>query len=160
MAVWGAGWFLLANILDECDGKLARQTGTSSPLGEVLDTFTDFIVHTVFFLSLGAGMTRQFPQGPWMALGIGAALGNVLSCALDFGGMTTWQPKPLSPSVESRQDLLAWVTEWFRIDFSILVLISALLRQMAWILWAGALGVFLFWIPSTLFIAMKGRVKP
>ena len=59
-----------------------------------------------------------------------------------------------------RSVTFAWVAEWLRIDFSLLVVLSALLHQMAWILWSGALGVFLFWIPSTFLIAVRARPKP
>ncbi len=154
----GALLFFLSNVLDECDGKVARQTHTCSRLGALLDTLTDCIVHAAFFLGLGVGMAHQFPHGPWLFLGLVAAGGSVLSCALDVGGITPWQPPSLSH--EPGGDSFAWVTEWLRIDFSLLVVLSAVFRQMAWILWAGALGVFFFWIPSTFLIAVRGRAKP
>ena len=154
--VLGAVGFLLANVLDECDGKVARQTGTSSRLGALLDTLADFFVHTAFFLTLGFGLARQFPHGPWAILGIIAAVGNVVSCILDISGLSGAPPKSAAPSQE-QSGLLEWVTEWFRVDFSLLVLISALVHQMGWILWAGAVGVFLFWIPSTVLIVARGK---
>ena len=150
--------FLLANLLDECDGKVARQTNTCSSFGRLLDTVTDSIVHTAFFLGLGIGMHRQFPQGPWAFLGFVAAGGSVLSCVLDVGGVTPWQPPGEAPS-RSPTDRLAWVSEWLRIDFSLLVVLGAAFHQTAWILWSGALGVFLFWIPSTFLIAVRSRQK-
>ena len=150
----GAIFFLFSNLLDECDGKVARQTGTCSSLGAFLDTVTDCIVHAALFLGLGIGMARQFPQGPWLLLGWVAAGGSILSCALDVGGVTPWQP----PSPLEGYSL-AGVAEWLRIDFSFLVLLSAFVGHIGWILWAGALGVFLFWIPSTFWIALTGRRK-
>jgi len=117
-----------------------------------LDTVTDCIVHAALFCGLGIGLHRQFPHGPWFLLGAVAAGGSILSCALDVGGVTPWQPP--SPSDGTS---LTWVTEWLRIDFSLLVVLSAALKQMGWILWAGALGVFLFWIPSTCLIALRNR---
>lgn len=153
--VFGALGFLISNILDECDGKVARQTNTCSRLGALLDTVTDCIVHSAFFIGLGFGLASQLTSGPWLLLGSIAAGGSILSFVLDVGGVTPWEVP--SSSNEASEDRLAWVTEWLRVDFSIIVLISALLNYMTWILWAGAIGVFLFWIPSTFMIAIRGR---
>ena len=151
----GAVCFLLSNVLDECDGKVARLTNRSSRLGALLDTLADCVVHAAFFLGLGVGMHRQFPHGPWLLLGAAATGGSILSCVLDVGGVTPWQPP--KPSDKSPEGFLARLIEWLRIDFSLIVLISAAVRQTAWILWSGALGVFIFWIPSTVVIALRGR---
>ncbi|MBI3615743.1 MAG: CDP-alcohol phosphatidyltransferase family protein [Candidatus Omnitrophica bacterium] len=156
-AMVGAACFLLSNVLDECDGQVARKTNRSSSLGALLDTLADSLVHAAFFFGLGVGMSRQFPQGPWFFLGAAAAGGSVLSCAMDVGGITPWQPP--KPTDKSPEGFLAGLIEWLRIDFSMVVVISAVVRQMGWILWSGALGVFLFWIPSTVLIAARGRVK-
>ena len=154
-AVYGAAGFLLANVLDECDGKVARQTGTSSRFGALLDTWADFIVHTAFFLGLGFGLAQRFPLGPWRVLGLVAAAGNLLSFVLDLRGLSGVQPK--GPAAGSPPDRFAWITEWFRVDFSVLVLVSAILGRTGWILWAGAIGVFAVWIPSTVAIAARNR---
>ncbi len=151
----GAVCFLLANVLDECDGKVARLTGRSSRLGALLDTLADCAVHAAFFLGLGIGMHRQFPHGPWLLLGVSAAGGSILSCVLDVVGITPWRPP--EPSGKSPGGFLAWLIEWLRIDFSLIVVISAVIRQTAWILWSGALGAFFFWIPSTVVITLRGR---
>ena len=153
--ICGALGFLLANLLDECDGTVARLTHTTSQMGAVLDTVADCIVHVALFVGLGLGLHRQFPQGPFLFLGIVAAAGSFLSFLLDVGGITPWQA-PSSPN-EKKEDRLAWVTEWLRIDFSLLVLISAFLGRLAWVVWAGALGVFFFWIPSTVLITIRSR---
>ena len=157
MAVVGAICFLFSNVLDECDGKVARQTNRCSARGALLDTLADCAVHAAFFLGLGIGIHRQFPQSPALLLGAVAAGGSILSCALDVGGITPWQPP--KPSDQSPEGMLAGLIEWLRIDFSMIVVISAVIRQMTWILWSGALGVFLFWIPSTVVIAFRGNAK-
>jgi len=151
----GAGGFLLANVLDECDGKVARETGTASRFGALLDTWADFIVHAAFFLGLGIGTARHLPGGPWLMLGGIAAAGNLVSFLLDLRGLSGVEPK--GPNSAASPDRFAWMTEWFRVDFSVLVMVSALLRSTGWILWAGAIGVFLVWIPSTVAIAARRR---
>lgn len=151
--VWGALGFFGANLLDECDGKVARLTNTASRLGAFLDTVTDCLVHMALFLGLGIGFSHRSAQPVWAILGMIAAGGSFLSFMLDVGGITPWQPP--GSSSQTPQDFWAWVTEWLRIDFSLGVVVSAFLGQMGWILWAGAIGVFLFWIPSTVFISRK-----
>ena len=156
--ILGAFLFFLANVLDECDGAVARQTNSCTEVGATLDTLADCIVHAAFFVGLGTAMAARMPQGPWVALGWMAAGGGILSCLLDVGGITPWQAPDHSHKNGGRS--LAWIAEWFRIDFSAIVVISALLGHTAWLLWAGALGVFLFWIPSTFVIALQGGRKP
>ncbi len=151
----GAMAFLLANLLDECDGKVARLTHTCTRLGALLDTVTDCVVHAALFLGLGVGLQRAAGHGPWLLLGSVAAAGSILSCALDVGGVTPWQPP--QPEPKSGRDSLAWIAEWLRIDFSLLVVCSAFFGRMGWILWAGALGVFFVWIPSTFLIAVRQK---
>ena len=151
--LWGAIGFWLANLLDECDGKVARRSNTASRLGAFLDTAADSIVHAALFLGLGIGLSRQHSGAPWIFLGWAAAGGSLLSFALDVGGITPWQA-PASLSASPKESW-AWIIEWLRIDFSLLVLLSAVLGFVGWILWAGALGVFLFWLPSTFWIAVR-----
>jgi phosphatidylglycerophosphate synthase len=155
--VLGALGFLISNILDECDGKVARQTNTCSRLGALLDTLTDCIVHSAFFIGLGVGLASQLSSGHWLLFGSIAAGGSILSLVLDVSGVTPWEAP--GSSAEAPKDWMAWITEWLRVDFSIIVVISALLNHMAWILLAGAIGVFLFWIPSTFMIAIRNRQK-
>ena len=154
--VWGAAGFLMANLLDECDGKVARLTNSASKLGALLDTVADCIVHIALFLGLGIGLHRQFPHSPFLFLGSAAAAGSFLSFVMDVGGITPWQA-PSSPA--NKGDRLAWVTEWLRIDFSLIVLASAFLGHLSWVVWAGALGVFCFWIPSTVVITIRSRKR-
>lgn len=155
LTIVGACAFAAANILDESDGTLARWTGTTSALGKALDTVADTIIHAAFFLGLGIGLARQAP-GPWVALGLIAAAGSVASFALDVSGVTPWTP-PNEQDVEAGG--AARLAEALRTDFSWLVVVSAVVGSMSWILWAGAVGVFVVWIPSTAWLAVRQRAR-
>ena len=102
-------------------------------------------------------MAKEAPHGPWLTLGIIAAAGNLVSFILDLRGLAGVQPKAAPGAAPQKPDRFAWMTEWFRVDFSVLVLISAIFGLTGWILWTGAIGVFLVWIPSTVVIAARNR---
>ena len=66
---WPRGAFLglvfhfLWHVFDGADGDLARRTGRSSPIGEIVDGVCDHISHLILYLTLGfilAGVV-----GPW-----------------------------------------------------------------------------------------------
>lgn len=78
--LWGAVLFILAAITDWLDGRLAREYGVSSRLGQFLDPLADkVLVLGAFFLvpfltPIGEGLAA--PAGawlPWLAIGAIAA---------------------------------------------------------------------------------------
>ncbi len=159
--VLGAVGFLAANVLDECDGTVARATGTSSGFGSWLDTVVGCLVHMVFFLFSGRGFSRQLGQGLWALLGGWAALGVLMSTAAYVisqsvvrGKEGLRHPDPPRPAQKGRFEFLKGL---LRTDFSIVVLGAVLLGFLPWILWGGAIGSFLFWIPSDLWMAARFR---
>lgn len=160
---WGALGFLAANILDECDGEVARRTGTVSGFGSWFDVLTDGLVHMAFFFGLGFGWMFYTSQSHWGILGALMALmvlgASILSVRREIllRGVQAWlHPDPPHEEQYRRAGWVDAIRGWFRIDFSILVLISAVVGWMGWILWAGLIGVLLFWIPTDLWIS---RVK-
>ena len=48
------GW----HVVDGADGDLARMTGRSSPIGEMVDGLCDYLSHVVLYLVMGWVMTR------------------------------------------------------------------------------------------------------
>ena len=73
---WPAGAFagllfqFLWHVFDGADGDLARRTGRSSPVGEIVDGVCDHLSHLILYLTLGALLARQV--GPWgWALALG-----------------------------------------------------------------------------------------
>src|SRR5215469_6394032 len=55
----GTALFQLINILDGCDGEIARAKYLDSERGRRLDTFCDFVANLIFVLCLGIGLFRQ-----------------------------------------------------------------------------------------------------
>jgi phosphatidylglycerophosphate synthase len=159
----GALFFELAYLLDNCDGELARMTRTASGLGRWLDTVTDCLSHIAFFLGLGFGVHRLDPNRLWIRLGELAAVGVFLTYLAFFlqqlqqRGPSAWahpDPPGRGEPAPSPWEMLRVV---LREDFSLVVLGSALLGQMAWLLWGGVLGAFLYLFIYTVSIAVKVR---
>ena len=59
----GLGFHFLWHVFDGADGDLARRTGKSSPVGEIVDGVCDHLSHLILYLTLGALLERQL--GPW-----------------------------------------------------------------------------------------------
>jgi 1L-myo-inositol 1-phosphate cytidylyltransferase / CDP-L-myo-inositol myo-inositolphosphotransferase len=57
--VAGCALFQLINILDGCDGEIARAKYLDSERGRRLDAFCDFVANLIFVLCLGVGLFRQ-----------------------------------------------------------------------------------------------------
>src|SRR5437762_7306342 len=57
--VAGSALFQLINILDGCDGEIARAKYLDSERGRRLDAFCDFVANLLFVLCLGIGLFRQ-----------------------------------------------------------------------------------------------------
>jgi CDP-L-myo-inositol myo-inositolphosphotransferase len=55
----GSALFQLINILDGCDGEIARAKYLDSERGRRLDAFFDFVANLIFVLCLGIGLFRQ-----------------------------------------------------------------------------------------------------
>ena len=139
--------FQLAAVIDCCDGEVARLTFTESPFGAWLDIAMDNVVHMAIFAGIAVGLytTRVGQEQAWVPLALGAAavLGNALSFALveraqkvkTAGGWATpvhaaWSDFMLK-NVASR-------------DFSVVVLVFALLGMLDWFLWMAAVGSLVF----------------
>ena len=80
----GALLFLICYVLDNCDGEIARLKDMRSIFGMRYDTFVDWFVHTVFFISLGWGATSATGQPWWLWAGIAAGFGGSVNYALEL----------------------------------------------------------------------------
>ena len=139
--------FQLAAIIDCCDGEVARLTFTESPFGAWLDIAMDNVVHMAIFagIAVGSYLSVAGNDGAWvpLALGSAAVLGNGLSFwlitrAQKIKSMSGWKTPVqaawsgfMLKNVASR-------------DFSVIVLIFAVIGKLDWFLWMAAIGSVVF----------------
>ena len=151
----GALWFQLSYILDNCDGALARLTGRSSGFGSWLDTGVDLLVHMAFFAGLGAAVARQNSGAVWMWVTCFTVAG-VFFCYLGSflrelrrrGSDALMHPDP--PKGTEDSDFWSRLQVVMRTDFSFVVLAAALAGHMAWLLWSGLAGAFIYFASDLL----------
>ena len=156
----GALWFQISYVLDNCDGELARLTGRSSGFGSWLDTACDCIIHMAFFMSLGIGLSRSQGDLLWLRLGLAATAGTFL-CYLasilrqvQLRGREAWL-HPDAPHGQ-RMSFSRWIRVVLREDFSLVVLTSALVGHMGWLLWGGVVGACIYWMSDAISILLLG----
>ena len=53
------------HVVDGADGDLARMTGRSSPIGEMVDGACDYLSHIVLYLVLGTLLSREIGAAGW-----------------------------------------------------------------------------------------------
>ncbi|MBA2486473.1 MAG: CDP-alcohol phosphatidyltransferase family protein [Nitrospira sp.] len=154
--------FQLAAIIDCCDGEVARLTFSESPFGARLDIAMDNVVHIAIFagIACGAYLQQAGMAGDWVpvALGGAAVFGNAMSFwlvtkAQKIGGTRGWNTRKqaawsdfILKNVASR-------------DFSVVVLLFAVLDKLDWFLWMAALGSTVFWLLMVWVIRPAARAR-
>lgn len=140
-AIWGAILLQVSAIVDCVDGDLARVLFKESPLGKWLDIVGDQIVHLGVFGGIALGLYRADSQAPVLLLGASATSGVVISFLVVL--RTLRQP-------ESRRNsrLQKLIDATTNRDFSVLLILLAVLDQLDWFLWMTAIGVHVFWIAA------------
>ena len=139
--------FQLAAIIDCCDGEVARLTFTESPFGAWLDIAMDNVVHMAIFsgIAVGSYLSIAGSDGAWvpLALGSAAVLGNGFSFWL-----VTRAQKIKSASGWKTPVQAAWSDFMLKNvasrDFSVIVLIFAVIGRLDWFLWMAAIGSVVF----------------
>lgn len=82
-ALLGMALHMTWHVVDGADGDLARMTGRSSPIGEMVDGVCDYLSHVVLYLTLGYLLSRGMGpdgSGGWAAWGWmwAAAIGHIV----------------------------------------------------------------------------------
>ena len=152
IGTYGAGiiaalLFQLAAIIDCCDGEVARLTFTESPFGARLDIAMDNVVHMAIFAGIAVGSYLRVAgsEGAWvpLTLGLAAILGNGLSFWLVTRAQKIKAASGWKTSVQA-----AWSDFMLKNvasrDFSVIVLLFAVLGKLDWFLWMAAIGSMVF----------------
>jgi phosphatidylglycerophosphate synthase len=135
----GAFLLQLSAIIDCVDGDLARVLYKESSLGKWLDLVGDQFVHIAVFAGIGFGLSRSDPASPALALGISAALGVIIS----FAVIVRFMQRNSSGKSSGLKRLIDATTNR---DFSLLVLLLAIVGKLDLFLWIAGIGVHIFWI--------------
>jgi phosphatidylglycerophosphate synthase len=155
LGTYGAGvagtlLFLCTNIIDGCDGEVARLTFQESAFGQKFDVITDNIVHTAIFAGLAIGLYRQQQAGHYVVL-MAILLGGfvctlvVTYCFLVRRPGFAWSGgKPISFKGKVRQSLLQGFEAVMNRDFAYVLGLLALVGRLHWFLWGAAFGTYLF----------------
>jgi 1L-myo-inositol 1-phosphate cytidylyltransferase / CDP-L-myo-inositol myo-inositolphosphotransferase len=139
--------FQLAAIIDCCDGEVARLTFTESPFGAWLDIAMDNVVHMAIFAGIAVGSYLRVAgsEGAWvpLALGSAAVAGNALSFwlvtrAQEIKSASGWK----TPVQAAWSDFM--LKNVASRDFSVIVLIFAVIGKLDWFLWMAAIGSVVF----------------
>jgi len=147
----GALFFELFYVLDNCDGEVARAKGLSSKFGSWLDTMVDYIIHVIAFGGIMLGVYRQSENPVIFIAGIAAMVGIFLSFFVvilqktkNYGLAIHGMPK--APGGAEKQ-----LSAWDRLidvlsvgDFSLVVIVFAVIGRMETLLWLAAAGANLF----------------
>lgn len=67
----GALFYALAHIFDCCDGMIARLKNVGTPLGRIIDGWTDYITGTAVYIGLLIGLHKgnlSLPVSPWLLM--------------------------------------------------------------------------------------------
>ena len=147
MGMAAALLFQLSAVIDCCDGEVARLTFTESPFGAWLDITMDNVVHMAIFggIAIGTYLNGSSGDPSWIALALGAAaiLGNLLSFALVSKAQKIRAAQEWKTPVHA-----AWSDFMLKNvasrDFSVVVLMFALLGKLHWFLWMAAAGSMVF----------------
>ncbi|CAA6603698.1 membrane hypothetical protein [Rhodospirillaceae bacterium LM-1] len=143
---------LVAYILDNCDGEVARAKNQCSEFGKRFDSFVDWLVHTAFFIGLGHGVAAESQSDIWLWLGYIAGTGGTINYAFGQYFETIDAKKTAETGTEPSHAPHGWI-EWLvfifrelsRADFCFLVLLLALADGLWLLLPAGAIGAQVYW---------------
>lgn len=151
--ILGALLFQLSAIVDCSDGEVARLTFSESKSGEQIDLLGDNVVHMAIFVGIAWGLVRQIGSGgassgaAWIptALGVAAVAANAVSLwlvtrAKSIREREGWRTPEQATKVEFVLRNMA------SRDFSVILLLFALIGRLDWFLWMAAIGSNVFWL--------------
>ncbi len=157
--IFGSLLLQLSCIVDCCDGEIARMKFLESPFGAWLDIVLDTVVHIATFGGLAFAVWSQGDGPPPIVLGGALIAGTLLAFAFVVISermkpaeevTKTWQYQAL-------QQLIAGLASR---DYSLAILVCAVLHQLAWFLWVAAIGVHVFWATLATLLCWIWKYSP
>jgi phosphatidylglycerophosphate synthase len=148
-AIFGALLFQLSSMIDCCDGEVARLKFMESPLGKWLDITCDNIVYLMIFSGITWSVIEN-ATGRWLlGWGLSSLVGILLSFIMVTLSLKQQEPSHIHSNKTTAQTLqkIRWlIAKTANRDFSVLILIFALLDNLPWFLILTAIGSNLFWL--------------
>jgi phosphatidylglycerophosphate synthase len=136
--ILGAVLLQLSAVIDCVDEDIVRILHKETKAGKWLDLGGDQLVHLFLLAGIGVGLYRMAGQtGPTLWLGLGAALGVVLSFLTILRAEQNPLPLPRLKQFLSKTD---------NRDFSVLLVVFTVVERVQWFLWIALLAVHVFWI--------------
>lgn len=151
--------FLIASILDGCDGEIARLKYQRSTFGGLLDVVTDNIVHWMLFSGLTYSTVMKYGLIPYGVLGGALIFSSILAFVLSLTVVTSsaGNSAALGPTSVSKRGLLfsesrlsdlasspAILDRMANRDFAYILVILALVGHPEWFLVLGGVGSPIF----------------
>jgi phosphatidylglycerophosphate synthase len=150
MKVAGSSLFIISYILDNCDGEVARHKGLTSTFGHNYDTFVDWMVHTVFFGTLGLGISLDTGNNMWLWFGLISSLGGTINYIISiFLNNSEDKEHKVQRKLQPKNftEYIVFIfRELFRADFCFVVIGLSIIDEMWILLPAGAIGSQIYWL--------------
>ena len=149
----------ISAIIDCIDGDIARIQFRESTLGKWLDITGDNIVNIMIFISLALREYRLFHN--WTPIIFGAMLagGTIISFLLVIYSKVHL---PKISKEGQNSDILAnlqnFIDKLTNRDFTVLIIIGAIIGNFTWFLWLAAIGIQFFWL-LLLFLVIMAQKK-
>lgn len=99
-AIAGVLLFILCQVLDNCDGEVARLKGLQSRFGARLDDCGDWLVHSALFVALGVRTAAADGRTIWIWLGAACALGISLEYTFGLFRHSTAATEPTADALD------------------------------------------------------------
>ena len=162
--LWAAILLIVSYIFDNCDGEIARKKNLTSKFGHRFDSFSDWLVHSCFFLALGSAWHTGTGDPWWLWFGWAAALGSTINYLIAL-----LYEKLDQNALHARQEgatIPNGLYEWFlfvfrelaRADFCFLVALL-MIFDLHWLLLpTAAAGAQVYWLTQFHAVARRFRV--
>ncbi len=149
----GSLLLILAVVLDNVDGEVARMKFLASEFGEWLDNTCGTVVYLAVFSGVAAGVWRAEGGEEVGLLGGSLVLGAFFSYPL-----ITWAEKTQERGRWEDRVIGGMLKALTSHDVVLFLILPALLGRLQWFLWGAAIGAHLFWLTLAFLLARSGRL--